>query len=182
MPSEGTPLLPSPARLVLAPDSFKGTASAAEAAEALARGWLSVRPGDQVSAVPLADGGEGTIDALAAAVPSARRMRLTVDGPLGEEGHGPVDAEWLLLPGTAGSEALAVVELASASGITLLDSLAPLDAHTRGFGQLIAAALDAGADRLLLAIGGSASTDGGAGALTALGARFLDGAGRPIPP
>ncbi|WP_210480335.1 glycerate kinase [Naasia sp. SYSU D00948] len=168
-------------RIVLAPDSFKGSASAATAALALARGWRSVRPHDQLDPAPMADGGEGTLDALATAVPGARRVPLTVEGPVGQDGHGLVDAEWLLLPASANRGTVGAVELALASGITLLDPLAPLDAHTYGFGRLIAAALDAGVDGLLLAIGGSASTDGGTGALTALGARFLGPEGRPVP-
>ncbi|MFE6964037.1 glycerate kinase [Agromyces sp. NPDC057679] len=161
-------------RVVIAPDSFKGTATAAEAAAAIARGWRTMRPGDELVLHPMADGGEGTLDAFAAAVPGATRMPVTVTGPL----DAPVAAHWLLLPG---EPATGVVELAVTSGITLLDPLAPLDAHTRGFGQAIAAALDHGVVRLLLALGGSASTDGGAGALAALGAELLDGAGRPVP-
>lgn len=162
-------------RIVIAPDSFKGTATAAEAAEAIARGWREVRPGDELVLRPMADGGEGTLDAFAAAVPGSTRMPVAATGPLAE----PVAADWLLLPG---EPATGVVELAATSGITLLDELAPLDAHTRGFGEAIAAALDHGVRRLLLALGGSASTDGGAGALTALGAQLLDGLGRPTPP
>jgi glycerate kinase len=152
-------------RVVIAPDSFKGTASAADAAAAIARGWRSIRVDDVVVARPMADGGEGTLDAFEAAVPGARRMPVTVQGPLSS----PVATHWLLLPDGTG-----VVELAATSGITLLDPLAPLDAHTAGFGEAIADALDAGVERLLLALGGSASTDGGSGALSVLGARFLD--------
>ena len=159
--------------VAVAPDSFKGSASAAAIAGALADGWRSVRPGDRVVLAPMADGGEGTLDAFAVAVPGAVRHPVRVEGPDGRA----VDASWLELPDGA-----AVVELAETSGIGLLDALAPFDAHTIGFGQAIAAALDSGATRLLLAIGGSASTDGGAGALTALGARLLDAAGRPVPP
>lgn len=158
-------------RIVIAPDSFKGTVSAADAAAALARGWQVVRPGDDLVLRPMADGGEGTIDAFAAAVPEARRIPVTVRGPVSE----PVETHWLLLPDGSG-----VIELAATSGITLLDPLAPLDAHTAGFGEAIAAALDHGVDRLLLALGGSASTDGGVGALAMLGAQFLDASGRPI--
>ncbi|GLI26250.1 glycerate kinase [Agromyces rhizosphaerae] len=164
-------------RVVLAPDSFKGTATAADAASALAAGWARTAPGDELVARPMADGGEGTIDALAAADPDAERMPVRVTGPDGR----PVDTSWLRLTGADG-ERLGVVELASASGITLLDPLQPLDAHTIGFGEAIAAALDAGVDRLLLAIGGSSSTDGGLGALTALGARATDASGRPVRP
>jgi glycerate 2-kinase len=159
------------ARLVIAPDSFKGTASATVAAAAIARGWASARPDDEVVELPMADGGEGTLDAFATAVPGARWMPERVLGP----DNAPVDTEWLLLPDGTG-----VVELARASGLTLLDPLQPLDAHTFGFGQLIAAALDAGATRLILAIGGSSSTDGGAGALAALGVELLAGSGRRI--
>lgn len=164
-------------RIVIAPDSFKSTAAAADAAAALARGWRSVRPDDELVLRPMADGGEGTIDAFAAAVPGARRMPITVTGPVDRS----IEACWLHLPGAAGAPGTAVVELAATSGITLLDPLAPLDAHTRGFGEAIAAALDHGVDRVLLALGGSASTDGGAGALTALGAELGGDDGSPVP-
>lgn len=160
------------ARIVIAPDSFKGSASALDAAEALRRGWLAERPGDEVVLLPMADGGEGSVDAFAAAVPGAERRPLAVTGPDGRT----LQAEWLLLPDGTG-----VVELANASGITLLDPLQPHDAHSLGFGQLIADALDAGVHRLVLAIGGSSSTDGGFPALAALGARFLDAHGEPVP-
>jgi glycerate kinase len=158
--------------IVFAPDSFKGSAAADLAARALAEGWASERPEDELVLRPMADGGEGTVDAFELAVPGARRMPVTVLGPDGRD----VSTAWLLLPDGTG-----VVELASASGLTLLDPLLPRDAHTYGFGQAIVAALDGGARRLLLAIGGSSSTDGGAGALAALGALFLDDAGQPIP-
>lgn len=160
-----------PAVIVFAPDSFKGTATATAAATALAAGWASERAGDTLVQLPMADGGEGTIDAFERAVPGSVRVPVTVDGP----DDRPVTAAWLRLP-----DGTAVVELASTSGITLLDSRRVHTAHTRGFGQAIAAALDGGAEHLLLAVGGSASTDGGAGMLEALGARFSDSAGRPI--
>lgn len=159
-------------RVIFAPDSFKGSASATEVATALAEGWASARPGDELRLLPMADGGEGTLDAFELAVPESRRMPVTVTGPGGSD----LDAYWLLLPDGTG-----VVELAGTSGLTLLDSLAPLTAHTFGFGQAIAAALDHGVSRLLLALGGSASTDGGAGVLLALGARLLDSAGEAVP-
>lgn len=158
-------------RVAIAPDSFKGTATATEVTAALAEGWLSVRPGDTLIRLPLADGGEGTLDAFELAVPGARRMPVEVTGPDGRS----VDTSWILLPDNS-----AVVELASTSGITLLDPLLPLDAQTTGFGEAIAAAIDSGVDRLYLAIGGSSSTDGGAGALTALGAVLVDSAGAPV--
>jgi glycerate kinase len=158
--------------VVIAPDSFKGSAAADIAASAIARGWASVRPTDSLVLLPMADGGEGTVDAFAMAFANSIRMPLTVTGP----DDRPVEAEWLLLADGTG-----VVELANASGITLLDPLRPFDAHTLGFGQLIAAALDHGVTRLLLGIGGSSSTDGGAGVLVALGARLLDAAGSDAP-
>lgn len=165
-------------RVILAPDSFKGSATATEAASALAEGWASVRPDDTLRLMPMADGGEGTLDAFEAAVPGARRLPVTVTGPADRA----VEASWLLLPATDAAPAgTGVVELACTSGLTLLDGLRPLDAHTVGFGQAIAAALDHGVSRLLLALGGSSSTDGGAGALAALGARFLDAHGDAIP-
>lgn len=159
--------------VVVAPDSFKGSASAPDVASALADGWRSVRPGDTVELVPMADGGEGTLDAFEVALPGSRRFPVRVPGPIGEQ----VDADWLLLPDGSG-----VVELASTSGITLLDTLQPLDAQATGFGVAIEAALEAGVGALYLAVGGSSSTDGGVGALRALGARFLDAAGDDIPP
>jgi glycerate 2-kinase len=160
-------------RVVIAPDAFKGTASAAVAASALAQGWLSERPADPVARLPLADGGEGTLDVLAAAVTGARWQQTRVTGPGGE----PVDCRWLELPGGT-----AAVELARSSGLPLLARPEPMRAHTVGLGEVIGRALDHGAGRILIGLGGSASTDGGTGALAALGARFLDAAGRDLPP
>jgi glycerate kinase len=174
--------------------------TAQAAAAALADGWRSVRPGDEVRLMPMADGGEGTLDAFETAVPGARRMPVAVTGPDGRR----VEASWLLLPGAdergagesgaggvgegvggarvTGADTIGVVELASTSGITLLDPLRPFEAHTYGFGEAIAAALDHGVSRLLLAIGGSSSTDGGAGALHALGALLKGRSGEEVPP
>jgi glycerate 2-kinase len=146
--------------VVVAPDSFKGTATASDVAAAVADGWRSVRPDDTVDLAPMADGGEGTLDAFASAIPGSIRMPVTVVGP----DDRPVDTAWLQLP-----DGRAVVELANTSGIELLDPLRPDTAHTFGFGQAIAAALDAGATGLVVGIGGSASTDGGLGMLRALG-------------
>lgn len=160
-------------RVVIAPDSFKGSIGAAGAAAALASGWSAVRPGDELICLPLADGGEGTLDVLAAAVPGARWRRTRVTGPAGQ----PVDCDWLELPGGT-----AAVELARASGLPLLAAPDPLGAQTTGLGQVIGHALDAGARQLLVGLGGSAATDGGTGALAALGGRFLDQAGDPLPP
>lgn len=164
-------------RVVLAPDSFKGTITAADAAASLAEGWSSVEPTATFLHRPMADGGEGTVAAFEAAVPGARRMPVVVDGPAGL----PLETSWLLLPVSGDSPGgTAVVDLASTSGIELLDELRPWDADTTGFGQAIAAALDHGVTRLVVGIGSSASTDGGTGMLTALGARFLDAAGEPV--
>jgi glycerate kinase len=161
----------APSTIVFAPDSFKGSATARQAASAMARGWASVRPADELVLKPMADGGEGTLDAFETAVPGSTRIPLRVTGP----DDRLVDASWLLLPDGTG-----VVELASTSGLTLLRELRPDDAHSRGFGQAIVAALDAGVRRLVLAIGGSSSTDGGSAVLEELGARFLDAAARPV--
>jgi glycerate 2-kinase len=165
------PTTPRPLRIVIAPDSFKGSASAWQVARGIALGWSGERPDDDVQLVPMADGGEGTLESVEHAVPAARREVIVVDGPAGRA----ISTYWLRLPDGTG-----VVELASTSGLTRLERPDPLGAGTLGFGQAIAAALDAGVSSLLLAIGGSASTDAGVGALSALGGRFLDAEGRPI--
>lgn len=163
----------APMHVVIATDAFKGTMSADEASRSIAAGWSSVRPLDRIAVLPQADGGEGTVDAMLVADPTARlRSAGPVPGPDGR----PVEGVWLELP-----DGTAVVELAQMSGITLLDALTPATASTRGFGEVIAAALDAGASRLVLCLGGSASNDGGAGALGALGVRLLDAHDAPIP-
>ena len=166
-------------RLVIAPDSFKGSLTAREAAEAIRDGWLSVRPGDTIVLAPMADGGEGSLDAFEAAVPGARREPVMAVGPDDQ----PVLAHWLRLPPTRGLPGgTGVVELAAASGLTLMRTgLRAFDAHTFGLGQAIVAAVTLGVSRLLIAVGGSASTDGGVGALTAMGARLTDASGAPVP-
>jgi glycerate 2-kinase len=159
-------------RVVAAPDSFKGSISAAGAAAALASGWLRVRPGDEVIELPLADGGEGTLAVLAADAPDASWHEVEVSGP----GDARVQASWLEMAGD-----VAVVELATAAGLTQLSELRPMTAHSYGVGELIADALDSGATKIVVALGGSACTDGGTGALAALGARFTDAGGRLLP-
>lgn len=149
-------------QVLFAPDSFKGTATAVEAAHALASGWRMARPGDDLVTLPLADGGEGTLDAIEAATPGARRH--TVAGVTGPD-RIPTDSVWLEIPGHT-----AVVELASSSGLPLMREPDPLGATTRGLGETISAALSAGARAVWIGLGGSASTDGGLGALRALGA------------
>ncbi len=148
-------------RVIVAPDSFKGSLSARSAADAIAEGWLSVRPGDEVLRIPLADGGEGTLDAVEAAVAGARRRDA---GPvLGPDGSS-VRGEWLELP-----DGSAVIELAMMAGLPQMRALDATGATTFGVGEVMRAALSAGATRLIVALGGSATTDGGAGALAALG-------------
>ncbi len=161
-----------PSRVVIAPDSFKGTLAAAEAALAIAEGWRSVHPHDDLVLLPQADGGEGTLAAVASAVPDAvLRSAGPVTGPDGR----PTPGSWLDLP-----DGTAVVELAQASGLPLMAAPDPLGATTRGLGEVLAAALDAGATALVIGLGGSASTDGGSGALAALGLRLLDASGREV--
>jgi glycerate kinase len=157
-------------RVVIAPDSFKGSLPADRVAAAIATGVASVLPAAQLVLRPVADGGEGTVAAALRAGWSVRTAR--VSGPDGR----PVDADYARDDGTA------VVELASAAGPGLLAGPAPTTATTRGVGELLLAALDAGAHRLVLGIGGSATTDGGAGMLQAFGVRLLDATGADLPP
>jgi glycerate 2-kinase len=159
-------------KVICAPDSFKGSLSAVEAAEAMAKGWLWARPDDEVVLLPLADGGEGTVEALLASLKGKCRQ-ANVSGPLGA----PVDARW----GLCGD--LAVMEMAAASGLLLLpeEKRNPLYTTTYGTGELIRTALDAGVTRICLGIGGSATNDGGVGMAQALGAVFIDKNGLPIP-
>jgi len=169
---DGAPAGDRALRVVVAPDSFKGTADAEAVAAALATGWRSVRPADTVIALPQADGGEGTARILAGVLPSARWVEVAVTGPDGR----PAAAGFALA-----ADGTAVVDLASASGIGLMAGLDPLHAQTTGLGQLLAQAVAAGATRIVAGLGGSASTDGGLGALRALGLRALDAAGRDLP-
>lgn len=163
-------------RIVVAPDKFKGSVSAEEAAAHIAAGIREAQPHAQVTVLPVADGGEGTLDAAVTA--GYTRHDLTVTGPIGE----PVAAAWARLDDTA------VVEMSLASGLAALPHdengdpiLAAREATSRGTGELIAAALDTGCTRVILGVGGSATTDGGAGMLAGLGARLLDAAGHEIP-
>jgi glycerate kinase len=159
--------------VVIAPDSFKGSLDAASAADAISAGWSSVRPDDELQLFPQADGGEGTLDAIERAVPGAvRRSAGLVTGPDGR----PTLGQWLQLP-----DGTAVVELAQCSGLPLMRHADAVGATTRGLGQVIVAALDFGATSLIVGLGGSASTDGGAGALSALGLLLLDARGRRLP-
>lgn len=162
-------------RIVVAPDSFKDCASAVEVAAALTRGIRAVAPDAEVLELPLADGGEGTVAALTAAT-GGTLLTHRVHGPRGE----PVEAQYGLL----GDGRTAVIEMAAASGLELLPPAQrdPRVTTTYGTGELLAAALDRGASRLIVGIGGSATNDGGAGLASALGARLLDAQGDPLPP
>ncbi len=162
-------------RVVIAPDKFKGSLTALEAVEAMARGVARVDPRARLDRVPMADGGEGTVAALVAATGGCFRA-VTVTGPLGE----PVGATFGLL----GDGRTAALEMASASGLGLVPVTArdPLRATTRGTGELLREALETGARRVIVGIGGSATNDGGAGLGQALGFRLLDVHGREIEP
>jgi len=162
----------SPRRVVVAPDKFKGSLSAVEVAEAVRRGILQARPDLEVDLAPVADGGEGTVEAAIAA--GFERVPVIASGPTGE----PVDTAY------ARKDETAVVEMADVSGLGRLPG-GRLDARaatSRGTGEVIAAALEAGCRTVVLGIGGSASTDGGAGLVQALGARLLDAEGCSVGP
>ena len=136
-------------KVVIAPDSFKGSASAGDLSLWIKDAWLSVRPDDEVICAPMADGGEGSRQVIEG---SARNL-----------------------------EGIAVIELAEICGITKYATLDPLGAHTHELGVAIRDAIEAGAKKIVLCVGGSASTDAGTGALRALGAKFLDRSGEEIP-
>ncbi|MFH8579406.1 glycerate kinase [Streptomyces zaomyceticus] len=160
------------AHVLVAADKFKGSLTAVQVAERVTAGLRRVVPELTVETLPVADGGDGTVAAAVAAGFERREVRVT--GPLGEE----VTAAFALRGTTA------VVEMAEASGLQLLPPgvFAPLTATTYGSGELLRAALDAGATTVVFGVGGSATTDGGAGMLAALGARFLDASGAPVGP
>ena len=160
-------------RIIVAPDSFKGSASAVAVADAVGRGIRRVFPEAEICQVPIADGGEGTVEAMVAAT-GGKIMETLVKDPLGRD----VTAAW----GILGDQKTAVIEMAAASGLPLLkkEERNPLKTSTYGTGQLIQAALDAGVQRIVIGIGGSATNDGGAGMARALGVRFLTTDGSEI--
>jgi glycerate kinase len=167
-------------RVLVAPDSFGGALDSVAVAQAIAGGWLRARPEDEVVRAPMADGGEGTLAAVAAALGErAARRTVAAHDALGRT----VEADWLLLDdGQA-----AFVEMAAASGLAQLapEERTPASARvatTRGTGELVRNALDAGVQRLILGLGGSATNDGGSGMLAALGVRFLGLAGEELGP
>ena len=161
-------------RVLIAPDGFGGTLSPAQAAQAIARGWHLTTPDDVLDVAPLSDGGPGLVEVLAAALPGAALHAVTVEDPLAR----PVRAAFLL------DGATAYVESAQACGLHLLSQAErdPGPATTFGVGQLLRAAIDAGARRVVVGLGGSATNDGGAGLLAALGVQRLDAAGERLAP
>ncbi|WP_099041748.1 glycerate kinase [Mycobacterium neglectum] len=162
-------------KIVLAPDSFKESMSATEAVAAMRAGVLEVIPDAECVGVPMADGGEGTVDAVVDAL-HGQHVEAEVFDPLGR----PINARYGYIP----LRQLAVIEMAAASGLELIppDQRDVLRASTFGVGQLIRSALDRGAEELLIGLGGSATNDGGAGMLTALGASFVGADGTPLAP
>ncbi len=160
------------ARILIAPDSFKGNATSTQVAEAIKRGWLALRSYDEVTCVPFADGGEGTLDCIESVSPKSERIAITVQSATGINHQ----SSWLLVNGNT-----AVIEMATLCGITTVEKLDPLGAHSFGLGQAMRAAIaDSRVKEILIAVGGSASTDGGTGALQALGFNFLDGQGNSV--
>lgn len=161
-------------RVLIAPDGFGGTLSPGQAAAAIAAGWRAAAPGDRLDLAPLSDGGPGLLEVLAAALPAAALHPVTVQDPLGRR----VTAA-LLLDGRT-----AYVEAAAACGLHLLEEQErdPRSTSTSGVGQLVTAALDLGAQRVVVGLGGSATNDGGAGLLAALGLHGVDAAGDRLPP
>ncbi|MDR3953744.1 MAG: glycerate kinase [Escherichia sp.] len=161
-------------KIVIAPDSYKESLSASEVAQAIEKGFREIFPDAQYVSVPVADGGEGTVEAMIAATQGAER-HAWVTGPLGEK----VNASW----GISGDGKTAFIEMAAASGLELVpaEKRDPLVTTSRGTGELILQALESGATNIIIGIGGSATNDGGAGMLQALGYDFLDSDGKPIP-
>jgi glycerate kinase len=162
-----------PGKIIIAPNAFKGSLSAVQAAEAVAAGVRAVFPGREIIQVPLADGGDGTTECIVRAT-GGRIFQKKVTGPLGD----PVEGFW----GLTGDGAMAVVETAAASGLALVaaNRRDPLRATSFGTGELIREALRSGCRSVFVGLGGSATCDAGAGALQALGVRMLDRSGRAI--
>lgn len=162
-------------KIVLAPDSFKESMTATEAVAAMSAGVRQVLPDAECIAVPMADGGEGTVDAVVDAL-HGQHIEAQVSGPLGAT----ITARYGYIP----LRQLVVIEMAAASGLELVppDERDVLRASTFGVGQLISSALDRGAEEILIGLGGSATNDGGAGMLTALGASFVDADGAALEP
>ncbi len=161
-------------KILIAPDSFKGSMTAVEASDSIYRGVISAVPEASVKKLPLSDGGEGLVDCLVAAT-GGKVLVKSVTGPMGD----PVDANW----GILGDKTTAVIEMASASGLLLIPpgKNDPRFATTYGTGELIHAALDAGCSKIILGLGGSATNDGGSGMAQALGVKLLSRDGQEVP-
>jgi glycerate kinase len=164
-------------RVLIAPDKFRGTLTARQAAEAIATGWRRCRPGDELDLAPMADGGEGTMVALVDAL-GGQTLPVKVSGPRGDL----IEASIGIADGSTGR--LAIVEMALASGLAVLSASRrdPRRTSTRGTGELIRAALDHDPALVIVGLGGSATNDGGAGMAQALGVRLLDAEGRELHP
>jgi glycerate kinase len=162
-------------RVVIAPDKFAGTLTAIEAASAISVGWRSAAPGDDLILTPMSDGGPGFLDTVSAVFDGL--TTATVQDALGRN----VPAGWLFTQ--VGGTRIAVIESAQACGLARIqpDELDPTGASSYGVGELISVALSSGAKRILVGLGGTASTDGGAGMAQALGVRLLDAAGNDLP-
>lgn len=160
-------------KIVIAPDSFKETLSAIEAASAIEAGFKEVLPEAEIIKIPIADGGEGTVDAMVSAT-NGSYVYTEVEGPMREV----VNAKW----GMLGSSKTAVIEIAEACGLHLVtpEKRNPMIASSFGVGQLLIAALDKGAHRIIIGLGGSATNDGGYGFLRALGVQFMDSMGNVL--
>ena len=167
------PLHSTPLRILVAPNAFKESLSAIDAARAIAKGVRRGLPKAQVTEIPIADGGDGTLEAVISGT-SGRILKARIVGPLGNR----ITAEY----GITGDSKTAVIEMSRASGLALVppEKRNPMRTTSFGTGQLICAALDRGVNRILLGIGGSATVDGGIGALQALGVSFLDRQGKPV--
>ena len=159
-------------RWLIAPDSFKGSLAARQVAEAMACGIRRADPGAECRLCPMADGGEGTLDALLAALGGEWHAASVHDA----EGR-PLDVEWLLLP-----SGVAVIEVARVVGLPAVGHSRVHERDTRGVGELIRVCLDAGVRHIAVGLGGSSTNDGGAGCLVGLGVRLLDGQGQPLKP
>ena len=162
-------------KIVIAPQGFKATITALEAARAIARGVTAALPDAETVLAPVADGGDGTLNALVDGT-GGRVFTSTVTGPLGQ----PVEAQW----GIMGDGQTAVIEMALASGLALVPQRRrnPRITTTAGTGEILKEALDRGFNRIIVGLGGSATNDGGAGLASALGVRFLDSSGNTLPP
>ena len=161
-------------KIVIAPQSFKGSVSALEAAQAIARGVINAAPDSEMVLIPVADGGDGTLEVLVNST-EGRIFRSFVTGPLGHT----VEASW----GVLGDEQTAIIEMARASGLAMvpLRRRNPRTTTTYGTGEIIREALERGYTRIIVGLGGSATNDAGMGMASALGVRFLDSAGKPLP-